>query len=271
VLRHVAIATFLILSGLLIADAALRQASPSLAAAHPLMVAQRDAAAAAPTEPAPDPPVVVPPVEPAGTPTFDLMARLAVRRRLAREGNAVYIDSQFVHSDSNLVHWTGKPTLLVRLIPDTLLGGWMPDLLDEARAAMHIWDENGAGLQFREATPDDSADVTVTWVATLPDSGQVGTTALRWSADGVVLGATIQLALRRNYDSLLLGADQRARVAVHEFGHALGLPHSDRPTDIMFWTSPVAQPSARDQTTLQLLYALPPGPVKLPPGANYLQ
>src|SRR5512140_263777 len=35
----------------------------------------------------------------AGTPTLDLMARLAIRRRITREGSLVYLDSAFAKTD----------------------------------------------------------------------------------------------------------------------------------------------------------------------------
>ena len=49
-------------------------------------------------------------------------------------------------------------------------------------------------------------------------------------------------------------------VAVHEFGHSLGLLHSPSPVDAMYggWTD-IIEPSFRDEATLRMLYESPIG------------
>jgi predicted Zn-dependent protease len=50
-------------------------------------------------------------------------------------------------------------------------------------------------------------------------------------------------------------------VAVHEAGHAIGLPHSADTNDVMFPATRTGVLTERDRRTVELLYHLPPGPV----------
>ncbi len=53
-------------------------------------------------------------------------------------------------------------------------------------------------------------------------------------------------------------------MALHEVGHALGLPHSDRPEDLMYPTTRRPELTPRDIATIQLLYHLPTRSIKWP-------
>ncbi len=202
---------------------------------------------------------------PAGAPSIEMQARLAIRRRLEREGSRVYLDSLLAATDSTLVRWPDRPdrTFTVGFFADTAVAGWDPTAIDDVRTALRGWDSNEANILLREIRDSSVADIKVQWVRFL-DSSQTGITQLTWSPDGRIQGATITLALRQGRDTVVMPSWGRRRVALHEVGHALGLPHSSREGDAMFPSSPQSSPSRRDQATLLLLYAVPHGSLRLP-------
>lgn len=202
----------------------------------------------------------------AGTPTIDLMAVLAVRRRIEREGTQVYLDSMWAETDSTLVRWADRngAALRIAFVPDTSLVGWNPSIIDAARGGLAPWNSNSANLRFAEVTNVADADIVVSFVAVVSDSGELGVTQTQSGATGVTSRVDISLAMRQTESGPLIAPQLMRRVAAHEFGHAIGLPHSGSRDDIMFPTSTVTAPSRRDQATLQLLYAVPPGSIRTP-------
>jgi hypothetical protein len=210
---------------------------------------------AAPRPPDPS----VPPA--AGTPTLDRLARLAARQQLSRAAESTYLDSLIISTDSVVRRWPdrhGQP-LRVAIIE----GGpatYEPRMAGYLIRALERWEEAGAGVRFVTVGDTGSADILVRWIDHF-DFDRAGQTDLTWDQAGRVRKAAILLAIRTNTGVVLPDA-ALLTVAVHEAGHALGLPHSPDTNDVMFPATQTGVLSERDRRTAQVLYQLPTGPVR---------
>jgi len=256
------------LTGLLLlavlADRVTRTASTTLSARTSPTPA--DTLAATPSrQPAPTPlpaaqpsPAPVPTGEPS---TLDRLARLAVRRQLTGAADRTYLDSLIATTDSVIRRWpdrNGAPLKVFLVEGDT--PGYLPRMGALVRQALGRWIEAGVGVSFSEARDTAEADIIVRWIDRF-DIDRAGQTDLTWDQAGRVRRATISLAMHSS-----AGADLTdpalLSVAVHETGHAIGLPHSADSNDVMFPSTRTARLSERDVRTAQLLYQLPPGSIK---------
>lgn len=192
-------------------------------------------------------------------------ARLAAQALLARDAGQTYLDSMLTSTDSLVRRWSDRGGRPYRI---AILEGGSPDygvrMADFVREAASRWQAADIGLWFSFTGDSADADIIVRWRDNFGNGNQAGVTDLRWSNAGPVVHAYVWLATRNAGDSLftdeaLLGA------AVHELGHAFGLPHSAEATDVMYPVTRVTVPSARDRATARLLYALPPGSLRAPP------
>jgi hypothetical protein len=197
----------------------------------------------------------------AGGEIGDRLVRLATRERLSREATGTYLDSLIVSTDSVVRRWPdrwGKP---IRLhIVEGGVPGYLPKMAAYARDAFHRWENTGVGITFQVVPDSANADVVIRWIDHF-DFDRAGQTDLTWDQAGRVRRASISLALKTHTGTVLPDAALFS-VAVHEAGHALGLPHSPDTNDVMFPATRTGTLTDRDRRTIEVLYRLPPGPVR---------
>ena len=114
----------------------------------------------------------------------------------------------------------------------------------------------GVSLRFRQAAGPGTAQVTVKWVTTL-SPGYSGVTNWQTDSNGWISSAVVTLALLGG-DGRPVDRELARRVALHEVGHLIGLPHSADEGDIMFPSSERMRLSGRDRATARVLYAVDP-------------
>jgi hypothetical protein len=210
----------------------------------------------APAEPSASP---KPPAS--GTPTLDRLARLAARQQLSRAAASTYLDSLIISTDSVVRRWPDRNGQPLRVaIVEGGPASYEPRMAGFLMKALERWEEAGAGIRFVTVGDTGSAEILVRWIDHF-DFDRAGQTDLTWDQAGRVRKAAILLAIRTNTGVVLPDA-ALLTVAVHEAGHALGLPHSPDTNDVMFPATQTGVLSERDRRTAQILYQLPTGPVR---------
>ena len=103
------------------------------------------------------------------------------------------------------------------------------------------------------------AHFAVAWSGSL-GGAQLGRAETEWRSSSGLRVRRLVLASRSPFRAdRLLDPEQVRLTAAHEMGHALGLPHSDTPRDVMYPTNRGSSLTARDYRTLEALYALDDG------------
>lgn len=201
---------------------------------------------------------------------LDSVARLTVRLRLLGEAERHYLDSLVLASDSIVRRWpTGARELKFAIVPGGAQG-FVTEMLHEARWAIDTWTPAAVGLTMLEEPDTALAPLVIRWVDSL-SAERAGFTDVTWDRAGRIRHAEVYLGTRSPNTGRPLLPEARRAIALHELGHALGLPHSANPDDVMYPIATSTLPSDRDRFSLRLLYQLPTGwvgsgPAPLPTG-----
>jgi hypothetical protein len=161
--------------------------------------------------------------------------------------------------------------LRIRIPPPPIEdGGERRRLLEAAVAGVMEWNGHPFPLRIDSGRfPRRPWDVELYWVPLAQfgaGSQNAGVTAVTWSEQGGEPRFSVGSISTVLYDTDGRGAQVTApsllvsQVAAHEMGHALGLLHSDRATDIMTpGIGALRGVSPRDLQTVAALYRLPNG------------
>ena len=191
---------------------------------------------------------------------------LAARERTLRQiaGADTYIPAMLAQSDSILRRWPIRTEPLIVYLPEGGAPGYTPEMGQAVRDAFARWQRvSGIPVVFAFTRDSTRADVAVRWIAEFPIE-RTGQADVRWNRAGWLLSGTLTLATR-NPGGIPLPVGAVSTVALHEIGHLLGLGHSDDSGDVMYPTTDMRDDiTPRDRRTARLLYAVPPGSLKLP-------
>ncbi len=149
-------------------------------------------------------------------------------------------------------------TIVVHVpLPEGLTGRHARALQRAAAQGVRAWNTQPFPILV-DLRGDRDPDFAVRWSR---DAGtRLGLTRTTWSPARGLRVEFIELgALAPGGGNRVADPRQIRLTAAHEMGHALGLPHSDAPRDVMYPTNAATSMSAQDYRSVEVLYDLPDG------------
>lgn len=110
---------------------------------------------------------------------------------------------------------------------------WQKNFGDVLERAIKYWEERIPGTKFVQVSHADQADFVLEW-ASQYDSGKLGYYTTNTVNEYGKPKVTITLGYFKQKKWNLVSADYALEITKHELGHAIGLPHSNDPSDIMY-------------------------------------
>lgn len=158
-----------------------------------------------------------------------------------------------------LQRWTGhEGTVVVHVPPpEGVTGGDARALQRAAAQGVRAWNDQPFPILV-DLRGDRAPHVTVRWRRYA--GTRLGLTRTTWSPPTGLVVDFIELGAHAPGGSGRAADPRQVRLtAAHEMGHALGLPHSDSPRDVMYPTNTATSMSAQDYRSVEVLYELPDG------------
>jgi hypothetical protein len=163
--------------------------------------------------------------------------------------------------EMNIRRWRVFEGVMVVHVP-------LPDLPDRAQAyalrsaataGIRLWNGQPFPILVDERGTRE-AQVEVRWVPAL-EGAQIGLATTVWSPVSGLSVRSLELVTRSPLSGGALDPRDVRLTAAHEMGHALGLPHSNDPRDLMYPANTATSLTAGDYRALEALYAFEDGTV----------